>query len=334
MNRRSRLVLALGMLLGACAARSGAAPASETPAKADPAAVAEPAAAKGTWSLVPDAPQVGRYVSSKWGFSTVSYWIEGDDGVVLVDTQFLPSAAEELVEIAERETGKPVVAAIVLHANPDKFNGTATLQARGIEVLTSAQVLAKIPAIHQKRLAAFGERYAPDYPTALPQPASFGDADVTLERAGLRVRLHVLGAGCSGAHVALSWDGHLFVGDLVANQAHSWMELGLSDQWLARLDELAALRPTHVHPGRGGSGGPELLASQAEYLRRVQALVSSEHAALTEGGRTPAEREVEQALARIRTVLEREHPGYGYAVFLKIGLPAEWRRVAAPTPSA
>jgi glyoxylase-like metal-dependent hydrolase (beta-lactamase superfamily II) len=322
---RWTLVLALGTLLGACAARPGT---GSTTAPREPAA-SEPAdALEGTWSRIPGAPRVGRYVSSKWSFSTVSYWIEGDDGVVLVDTQFLPSATEELVEIAERETGKTVVTAIVLHANPDKFNGTATLQARGIEVLTSAQVIEKIPEIHQKRTAAFGERYAPDYPTALPQPASFGDADVTLERAGLRLGLHVLGPGCSGAHVALAWEGHLFVGDLVANGAHSWMELGLSDEWLARIDELAALRPTHVHPGRGGSGGPELLAAQAEYLRRVQALVSSEHAALTAGGRTPSEAEVEQALERVGSAIEREHPEHTFAVFLRIGLPAEWRRVA------
>lgn len=330
MHGRSALVFALAALLGACSARPHAGATTEpTPqpqAKAD--------AHAGTWSRIPDAPRVGRYVSSKWGFSTVSYWIEGDEGVVLVDTQFLPSAAAELVAIAERETGKPVVTAIVLHANPDKFNGTATLQARGIEVLTSAQVIAKIPEIHEKRTAAFGERYAPDYPTALPQPASFGDADVTLERAGLRLDLRVLGPGCSGAHVALAWEGHLFAGDLVAQGTHSWMELGMSDQWLARVDELAALRPTHVHPGRGESGGPELLGAQAAYLRRVQALVSSEHAELTAGGHAPTDAEVEQALARVRATLEREHPGYGFGVFLKIGLPAEWRRVAAASPAA
>jgi glyoxylase-like metal-dependent hydrolase (beta-lactamase superfamily II) len=326
LGRGSPLAFALGVLLCACTTQR------------DPVATEAPAVTRGadssaghagTWSRIPQAPRVGRYVSSKWSFSTVSYWLEGDDGVVLVDTQFLPSAAEELVEIAERETGKPVVTAIVLHANPDKFNGTAVLQARGIEVLTSAQVLAKIPEIHEKRVAAFGERYAPDYPTVQPQPASFGDADVTLERAGLRLRLHVLGPGCSGAHVALWWEGHLFVGDLVANGAHSWMELGLSDEWLARIDELAALQPTHVHPGRGGSGGAELLTAQAEYLRRVQALVSAEHAALTAGGRTPRDAEVDEAQARVRAAIEREHPGYGFAVFLRIGLPAEWRRAAA-----
>lgn len=273
-------------------------------------------------------PNLGRYVSSAWGFSTVSYWLEGPEGVVLVDTQFLPSAAEELVEIAERESGKSVVAAVVLHANPDKFNGTATLQARGIPVLTSAQVLERIPEIHAKRVAAFGERYAPDYPTAEPSPESFGDANTTLHLAGLELSAHILGAGCSEAHVALSWQGHLFVGDLVANGAHSWLELGHSAQWLDRLDELAALEPEHVHPGRGASGGPELLTAQTAYLRRVRTLVATEHTALTTDGHEPSEAEVKDALNRVRSALEREHPDYRFAVFLNIGLPAEWRRRA------
>lgn len=277
---------------------------------------------------LPDAPTVGRYVSSQWGFSTVSYWLEGPQGVVLIDTQFLPSAAEELIEVAERRTGKPVVAAVVLHANPDKFNGTATLQARGIEVLTSAQVLERIPSIHAKRTAAFGERYAPDYPTAEPRPTSFGDATTTLTLGGLELTAHVLGAGCSEAHVALTWEGHLFVGDLVASGAHSWMELGLSDQWLARIDELSALGAAWVHPGRGASGGPELLSAQTGYLRRVQALVHAEHDALTDAGQRPAEDEIDDALARIEQVLKQEYSDYAYAVFLKIGLPAEWRRLA------
>lgn len=320
MRPRWTLALAVGLLLGACAA-------SSTDAPTAPAAAAT--TYDGTAARLPDEPRIGRYVSSGWGFSTVSYWIEGPQGVVLVDTQFLPSAARELVDIAERETGKPVVAALVLHANPDKFNGTATLEARGIEVLTSAQVLELIPQVHEIRVGMFGERYAPDYPTALPQPDSFGEASTTLQLAGLDLGVHVLGPGCSGAHVALTWQDHLFVGDLVANGTHSWLELGLSDQWLMRIDELMALRATHVHPGRGGSGGPELLVAQAEYLRRVQALVEAEYAALHEGGHDPDEAEVKAAIDRVKQTLVDEHPEHRFGVFLNIGLPAEWRRVTA-----
>jgi len=49
--------------------------------------------------------RVGTYTSTPWGFDTASYWIEGTDGLVLVDTQFLLSATEEFVNLAERTTG-------------------------------------------------------------------------------------------------------------------------------------------------------------------------------------------------------------------------------------
>ena len=46
-------------------------------------------------------PRVGVYVSRPWGFTTSSYWIEGPDGLIVVDTQFLPSAAADLLDRAE-----------------------------------------------------------------------------------------------------------------------------------------------------------------------------------------------------------------------------------------
>jgi glyoxylase-like metal-dependent hydrolase (beta-lactamase superfamily II) len=104
-------------------------------------------------------------------------------GVVLIDTGFLSSGAVDLVERAERATGKKVVEAIVLHANPDKFNGTAVLQARGVRVVTSAPVAALIPAVHAKRVGWFGKRYAPDYPIEAATPDVFGDA-TTADRSG------------------------------------------------------------------------------------------------------------------------------------------------------
>lgn len=263
--------------------------------------------------------RIGQYISTGWTFATSTFWIEGPDGVVLVDTQFTPSAALEAVTAAERVTRKKVVAAVVLHANPDKFNGTAALQARGIEVWTSEQVLALIPDVFARRTAAFGDRYRPDWPTDTPQPRSFGPATTTLKLAGLTLRAHVLGPGCSEAHVVLEWDGHVFVGDLVAHNAHSWLELGRTDAWLDRLAEIEALSPRHVHPGRGRSGGPELLAAQREYLRAVIDLVAAEKPTMPPD---PA------ALARVRAAIEQRYPDYRFPVFLELGLPAEWQRQA------
>ncbi len=313
-----RLTLALALTLGGASALGlGCAGASidggSAPARAD-------ADHQGSWSRPTADARVGRYTSSPWGFSTASYWIEGPEGVVLVDTQFLPSATRELIEIAERETGKRVVLAIVLHANPDKFNGTATLQARGVRVITSRQVLELIPGVHRKRVDAFYGRYKPDYPERLPAPESFGDRSQTISAAGLEIELHVVGAGCSEAHVLLEFDGHLFAGDLIASGVHSWLEIGKTDAWLARVDEMEALSPRYVHPGRGASGGADLLAAQRDYLQEVIAYVAEER---------PRGAVDKTALARVEDRLRARYPDHGFPVFLKLGLPAEWRRQAA-----
>ncbi|MEZ4382259.1 MAG: MBL fold metallo-hydrolase [Nannocystaceae bacterium] len=319
--------LALGLLLAA-------APLGASAGCRGSAADAPAAAADGQWRRLAADPRIGVYTSSGWGFATASYWIEGEDGVVVIDTQFLPSAAAELLDAAREATGKEVRAAIVLHANPDKFNGTEVFQERGIEVLTSDQVLALIPAIHEKRTRAFLERYAPDYPTEEPAPTSFGDASTTLRFGDVAVEAHVLGPGCSGAHVVVTFDGHAFVGDLVANGAHSWLELGLTEQWHARLREIAAMEPRHIHPGRGASGGPELLAREHAYLERVTERVAAERARLVVDGVEPPRAEVAAALDRVKEALVAEYEGYRYAIFLEIGLPAEWRRQAAAVESS
>ncbi len=272
---------------------------------------------------------LGSYVSSPWAFRTNSFWIEGPEGLVIIDTQFVPSAAVATVETAESVTGKKVVAAVILHPNPDKFNGTAVLQERGIEVLTSEQVLERIPAVHELRHGWFYERYKPDYPTETPKPTSFGSATTTLALAVLELKVHVLGPGCSDAHVVVEHRGHVFVGDLVAGLGHSWLELGMLDEWHERLDEIAALEPEAVHPGRGASGGAELLTRQKAYLDQVIALVRAEKPRPD----TPEEAK-KAALERVARGIFDAHPGLGFPIFVEIGLPAVWDRQAAQAAAA
>jgi len=288
------------------------------------AAAPRPAGAQVTLTSHTDA-RVGTYVSSPWGFSTSSYWIEGPEGLILIDTQFLPSAAEEFVNWAEQVTGKKALLAIVLHANPDKFNGTDVLRKRGIRVVTSEQVRALIPHVHEIRTKAFYDRYKPDYPTEVPLPDSFGAATTELSAGGVTVKAHVMGPGCSEAHVVVEYEGHLFAGDLIANDAHSWLEIGKTDEWLKRLDEMKALKPKWVHPGRGPSGNAGLLDMERAYLERAIAEVAAEK---------PQGKPDDAAIERIRSRIMAAYPGYRLDVFLYIGLPAEWARQARAAEAA
>lgn len=250
--------------------------------------------------------RVGSYVSSWNGFRTSSYWINAPGGLILIDTQFLPSATEEMLNWAEKVTGKKAVLAIVLHPNPDKFNGTAFLQSRGIRVITSEQVLELIPAVHHVRLGWFYERFRPDYPLTDPQPESFGNHDSVLDIAGAQLRLHVMGAGCSKAHVVVEFDKHIFVGDLVTQGFHSWLELGLLREWITRIDELKGLNPEYVHTGRGGSGDASLLDREKDYLKDVISIVKR-----SKGDTDKAYNEI---IAR--------YPAYDYPRFVENGLEA------------
>jgi len=189
------------------------------------------------------------------------------------------------------------------------------------KILTSSQVLKLIPSIHKDRYASFYDRYKPDYPEKAPKPDSFGDKTCELKAAGLTLTAHVMGAGVSEAHVVVEFDGHVFVGDLVANLNHSWLEIGKTDQWLKRLEEIRALKPKYVHPGRGPSGGPELLDREETYLKRVIFLVHQTHPE-----KHPGQSISDAQLNRIKNQLEKDYPGFGNSYFLFGGLPAEWKR--------
>lgn len=275
---------------------------------------------EGTAKKLTHDSRIGVYTSIPWGFQTASYWIEGADGLIFIDTQFLLSAAKESLEKAEALTGKKTKLAIVLHPNPDKFNGTALFQSRGIRVVTSAQVLAAIPSVHAQRTLSFYDRYKPDYPVNEPKPESFGHATQEISAAGITVKLHVLGVGCSAAHVVVEYEGNVFVGDLVGNGTHAWVEIGEIEEWQKRLAEITALKPKYVHPGRGASGGLDLVEWENGYFRRLLDEVAVEK---------PTIPLANGAVERVKDRMMKAYPTLDYDVFLSVGLEEVLKKQAA-----
>ncbi len=266
------------------------------------------------------AQTVGTFVSPVRTYATASYWIEGPEGLVMIDTQFLPKEGLQALELAEKTTGKKVTHAIVLHPNPDKFNGTEAFQKRGIKVLTAEQVIAAIPDVHVIRTGWFAEEFKPDYPVSAARPESFGARTTQLTLAGVPLTLHVLGPGCSAAHVVVQTGDAVFVGDLVNPDNHAWLELGMIAAWLDRLAEVTAMNAKRVFPGRGKAGGAPMLEKQATYLRFVQSTVRE------------AKPEGSLGLVRklwLQSKIERAYPDLGYALFMRDGLPEVWKNEAA-----
>ncbi len=280
------------------------------------------------------APNLWAYTSSPRGFRTRSYLLRGPEGVVIVDTQFLPSAAEELLDFCREHFGAPPTAAFVLHANPDKFNGTATFQRAGVEVLSSPEVIAAIPAVHALRSSWFEARYRPDYPTVLPAPSPLPDGDA-IERGGLRFRLWRIAGATSEAHIVVAQGPHLFSGDLVANGTHAWTELGNLAHWRRVLEhfegqaerfagaERVAGNPPRlwVHPGRGSSGSPALLRTQGEYLLAYEQLLQDQRA---------LGHSAEQARGPFLQALYDRFPALTFRRFAALGFAQSFARSSEP----
>jgi len=83
---------ALSLALTGCAGRMRAQPRST--------------ASGATASPFAGDPRIGQYVSSGWTLATSSFWLCGPEGLVLVDTQFLPSGGLEAAALAEQSTGE------------------------------------------------------------------------------------------------------------------------------------------------------------------------------------------------------------------------------------
>jgi len=264
--------------------------------------------------------EIGTYVSSWKGFRTNSFWIETAEGLIAIDTQFLSSATEEMIDLAEKWTNKKFILAIVLHPNPDKFNGTSIFQKRKVKVITSEQVLNRIPSVHKLRTEWFFERFKPDYPSLEPKPESFGKETIEYKIAGIKLKLHVLGKGCSDAHVVVEYNKNLFVGDLVTQSFHSWLELGYVNEWIQILEKLQTLEPEKIYIGRGFSGDSELIDRQINYLKYVRSTV-------IEFKKTKPQKLTEATKEKILNKIFSKYSSYEYQGFVETGIEAVWKRL-------
>ena len=112
----------------------------------------------------------------------------------------------------------------------------------------------------------------------------------------------------------------VFVGDLINPENHAWLELGFIDEWVARLEEIRALNPKRIFPGRGAPGGIELIDKQVQYLRYVQQAVWDEKPAGQLGWITKL---------KLQRNIEARFPALGHPIFMRDGLRAVWNTESA-----
>ena len=245
------------------------------------------------------------YAGSDAGLGANSHLLIGEREVMLVDTQFLISEAENVVA-AIKSTGKRLTTIFVTHEHPDHHFGTRTIKS----AFPDARVLARPATVDaiEKTANAKMEQWRPvygaDIPTAYECPEAV--ASTTLSFEGRLIDLIELGAGESdtGTALHLKEEKLLLSADFVYNDVFAWIVANHPDRWGSILDRLDALGDVEtVLPGHGPSGGRALIRSMAEYLKTFAGVV----AASADAGAAKAE-------------LKRRYPGHRLASMMEMSV--------------
>ncbi len=247
------------------------------------------------------------YKSPEAAFWVNSFIIETENGVVVIDTQFLVSTAQELKQKVEA-TGKPILAIIITHPHPDHFNGTIVLSPDkdGFPVYATQATFDGIKATEAEKREFWKQKYADDYPDATVFPNRLLQPKDELTIDGVHFVIDELGAGESLTNTVIYLPNEkiLLASDLVYERAHPWLAEGRSTAWLKHLEylkiEYGAAKT--VYAGHGGKTSLVAVDEQAEYIRDFTRIVQDE----TNGSSKLSD----DQKAHIKTIMQERYAGY------------------------
>ena len=113
----------------------------------------------------PTVPVIKRHVAMESAWNTNAYSIETANGVILIDSQMLPSDVMTMAQYV-RGLGKPVLGLIITHPHYDHFAGIPTLQAvlGDFPVYATAETTVAIPPFHASFLGNYPDGTFADEP--------------------------------------------------------------------------------------------------------------------------------------------------------------------------
>ena len=213
--------------------------------------------------------------------------IVGDDAVMVIDTQATPAMAQDVIRRIREVTDKPIKYVVLSHYHAVRVLGASAYQPEHIIASQDTYDLI-VERGEQDKASEIGRfprlfRAVESVPPGLTWPTITFTGKMTIWLGKLEVQLLQLGRGhTKGDTVAwLPQQKILFSGDLVEFDATPYAGDAYFKDWPQTLDNLAALKPEKLVPGRGAAlQTPEEVQAG---LAGTKAFISDVYACVQEG---------------------------------------------------
>lgn len=251
--------------------------------------------------------------------------IIGDDAVMVIDTQATPVMAQDVIRRIREVTDKPIQYVVLSHYHAVRVLGASAYGAQHIIASQDTYDLI-VERGEQDKASEIGRfprlfRAVESIPPGLTWPTITFTGKMTIWLGKLEVQLLQLGRGhTKGDTVAwLPQERILFSGDLVEFDATPYAGDAYFRDWPQTLDNLAALKPEKLVPGRGAALTTPEQVQQG--LAGTKAFIEDMRAAVEEGVRAGKD-----LRAVYKEVYARLQPKYGRWVIFDHCMPFDVTR--------
>ncbi|MGH9200136.1 MAG: MBL fold metallo-hydrolase [Vicinamibacterales bacterium] len=180
------------------------------------------------------------------GFTTVSMFVVGNDGVLIADGQGSPAATQRLLDEIKKVTPKPVRWYIVGSDHGDHTAGNSVLP-KDITFIVSRNSKAQL-----ERDAANPKR-PPSAPAVIVPPAAMTGETQSLNVGGIEVQAIFAGRAHTGGDllVYLPKEKILFMSEVYLNRVFPAMRSAYPREWVAVIDRALKMDVQRFVPGHG-----------------------------------------------------------------------------------
>jgi glyoxylase-like metal-dependent hydrolase (beta-lactamase superfamily II) len=204
------------------------------------------------------------------GFTTVSLFVVGNDGVLIADGQGSVAATQTMVDQIRKVTPKPLKWYVMGSDHGDHTAGNSVLP-KDITYIVQANSLATL-----KRSAA-NPNPQPNAPAVIVPPAAMTGNTQVVDVGGIEVRALFLGRAHTGGDlmVHLPKQKILFMSEAYLNRVFPAMRSAYPSEWVTVVDKALAMDVDRYVPGHGFIEEPKVSREElVQFRNSLQAVIA------------------------------------------------------------